>query len=61
MLVKVLSHPGRGNAECYIIGNWTGFSLLKTPQETETSLVACDIALRMYYWSSYGAVSEELK
>lgn len=30
MLMKVLITPGHGNFECYIIGNWTCFSFLKT-------------------------------
>ena len=28
MLMKVLSHPGRGKSECFIIGNWTFLSPL---------------------------------
>ena len=30
MLMKVLGHPGHGNSECCIVGNWTCFSFLKT-------------------------------
>lgn len=29
MLVKDPSHPGHGNAKCYIIGYWIFFSFLK--------------------------------
>ena len=28
MSVKALSHPGRGNSKCWIVGNWTRFSFV---------------------------------
>ena len=29
MLMKVLNHPGHGNSNCCVVGNWTWFRFLE--------------------------------
>lgn len=37
ILVKVLSLSGQGNTMCYIVGNWTSFSFLKSSKNLNKS------------------------